>query len=314
LVLNRLASVPDKINKVDLREKYYLKREIKKTLGQQFKRTRSITKPFSDRVINNSNQGSYKPEQIRIFTASAKPTVYNGKYVVGHSRFHKQMNITINLTPEYIEIPELTMIIPYDRVVGVEVIRYMTLAKMKKTPLVKIGFAGILAVLFPPTLFLSLILVYYYLRKKYLLLDLGDMKLIFSLEEIDEGQKVIKKKIGDLRFTLNNYSSKEDDGKFISNVDEIVALEEKSLSQTNKGVQNKRYSRTEIENAYQNMKQMMNDNLLSEEGFSNYIQGLRFIDDLGKMWTIGKESGKWYILDAKTWKISKPPEHFYKLN
>jgi hypothetical protein len=51
------------------------------------------------------------------------PTTYEAKYLGAHSAFPKSKTVHLTLTPEHIEIPEMTLIIPLKRVSNVQLVK-----------------------------------------------------------------------------------------------------------------------------------------------------------------------------------------------
>ena len=64
----------------------------------------------------------------------------------------------------------------------------------------------------------------------------------------------------------------------------------------------------ELMAAYRSMRAQYENGLVNEEGYTSYVLVLRFIDESGKPWVIGRESGSWYSNDGVSWRIGEPPE------
>ncbi|MGB9894077.1 MAG: double zinc ribbon domain-containing protein, partial [Candidatus Saccharicenans sp.] len=68
---------------------------------------------------------------------------------------------------------------------------------------------------------------------------------------------------------------------------------------------NKKFRETEI-NFAQLRKQFFRGEI-SREQFADSLKKLRLVDDQGKCWMIGAQSGKWYYYDGQVWRQSDPP-------
>lgn len=55
-------------------------------------------------------------------------TTYKAKYLGGHSAFHKPKAIHLVLTPKHIEIPEMSLMIPLNRVENAQLVKEEKLA------------------------------------------------------------------------------------------------------------------------------------------------------------------------------------------
>ena len=51
------------------------------------------------------------------------PTTYKAKYLGAHSAFPKSKVVHLTLTPEHIEIPEMSLIVPLKRVSNVQLVK-----------------------------------------------------------------------------------------------------------------------------------------------------------------------------------------------
>jgi len=63
------------------------------------------------------------------------------------------------------------------------------------------------------------------------------------------------------------------------------------------------------ENDFSRLRKMFIRGEISREQFAESLRQLRLIDDEGKYWMIGAQTGKWYYYDGKNWIQSEPPEN-----
>jgi TolB protein len=66
---------------------------------------------------------------------------------------------------------------------------------------------------------------------------------------------------------------------------------------------------SELEEAYQRLRDQLLHGELDEEDFRAAVEQLRFQDELGNRWKIGWYTGKWYRFDQAQWIQGTPVEH-----
>jgi hypothetical protein len=62
------------------------------------------------------------------------------------------------------------------------------------------------------------------------------------------------------------------------------------------------------EDDFSRLRKMFIRGEISREQFAESLRQIRLIDDEGKCWMIGAQTGKWYYYDGKNWIKSEPPE------
>lgn len=62
------------------------------------------------------------------------------------------------------------------------------------------------------------------------------------------------------------------------------------------------------ENNFSRLRKQFLRGEISREQFAESLRKLRLIDEEGKCWMIGAQTGKWYYYDGKAWIQSEPPE------
>ncbi len=62
----------------------------------------------------------------------------------------------------------------------------------------------------------------------------------------------------------------------------------------------------EIEDKFRNLRLKYRQRRISDREFKDRLKKLRLTDNLGKCWTIGARTGKWYCFDGKNWVESNP--------
>jgi hypothetical protein len=64
---------------------------------------------------------------------------------------------------------------------------------------------------------------------------------------------------------------------------------------------------TELERRYAELDAQWRSGQLSDEEFRAAVDGLRTEDELGRLWAIGAESGRWYVYQDDQWVEQQPP-------
>lgn len=62
-----------------------------------------------------------------------------------------------------------------------------------------------------------------------------------------------------------------------------------------------------VENNFARLKRQFLTGELSREQFAQALRELRLLDDQGRCWMIGAQTGRWYYYDGKNWIQSTPP-------
>lgn len=345
LALNRLTGARGRsVSEQRPRASFDLRRQVETSLRKPIERAKSISMPKPRESHDRSPQVEpplREPVKYQPRSMSTVMKTVEAKYVKGHSVFPKKRKVTLRIMPELIEIPELGLNIPYDRIEKVESIKHRKMATMK---MYSLGSGVSMAIFLA---FNSIVMYYYYFRKRYMMLtyvdELGQRQMpVFDFKGIDEVQPIIYRMISESRTASTIQPQEQGEGwsraQFEPQGERLgppsppstQGAREQATSPTyqrqpetrdvppldddKKERIAKRYSRDEINSAYRNMKDQLERMLISEESFSNYVQGLRFVDDSGRMWTIGKDSGNWYMLDGQTWRLLDPPDHLLKVD
>jgi len=63
-----------------------------------------------------------------------------------------------------------------------------------------------------------------------------------------------------------------------------------------------------VENDFSELKKQFLKGELSREQFAQALRELRLLDDQGRCWMIGAQTGRWYYYDGKNWIQGVPPE------
>lgn len=63
----------------------------------------------------------------------------------------------------------------------------------------------------------------------------------------------------------------------------------------------------QVERRFAQLKRQFEARQISEEKFKEEVERLQAKDDLGRVWTIGAQSGKWYYYDGHRWVQARPP-------
>jgi len=117
---------------------------------------------------------------MALFDSKGLKYAWKAKYLSGHSSYPKSMNVHIIMMPNYLEIPEFPLQIPYEMIHDVQ---SLSQEKITSLGLLHGGLASVLK------------------RKKvYMVLTFDDdtaieQNLVFDVEKIDEIQPILYHKI-----------------------------------------------------------------------------------------------------------------------
>jgi hypothetical protein len=266
-----------------------------------------------------------------------EPTNYKVKYMGGDEPTPKGKKMTLIMEREGIAVPELRLKIGYDRIKEVELV---ALKDLKSSQLLSIESVYAIVVIGVMSL------AFDRLRGRKRLLKLTsldeDGKLrnhIFSLKEMSEVQSTISNIISSKRYVhaermeeAARTSTRQDptpvktlqipqtESPSITNLNDqpFDKSSEHNLSSPRalppEKTTPKKFTTAVLMTAFKNMKMQREQELITEESYSRYVQGLNFQDDTGNTWIIAKGSGLWYTNKGQSWNPGNPPESLFKIS
>jgi len=275
-----------------------------------------------------------------------EPRSFKTKYMGGHSSYPKGEKVTLTLLGDCIEVPELRLIIPYHTIRDVEAIAQKGL---KNLAFEVNDFIGIIILV----IINSAIFVWSSRRKRYVKITYVDGRgttqtPAFKVGKVDEVEPLIYRMMTHSQVKpINNTLPPSTSPALVHtalgqpSTGAILIPAQKYTPQAARPAETsptfrapkrpeqvpppqetaprapppetKTYRSEELMAAYRSMRDQYDLELINEEGFTSYVQELRFTDDSGNPWMIGKESGAWYTHDGDSWRPKEPPETLIKM-
>jgi hypothetical protein len=65
----------------------------------------------------------------------------------------------------------------------------------------------------------------------------------------------------------------------------------------------------QLERRFRQLKAQLQSGTISQEQYENEVQRLQYRDSRGLYWTVGAQTGQWYVYDGTAWVPRLPPEH-----
>jgi len=276
-----------------------------------------------------------------------EPRSFKTKYMGGHSSHPKSEKVTLTLLGDCIEIPELRLIIPYQAIRDVEAV---TQKGLKNLAFEVTEFIGIITLV----IINSAIYVWSSRRKRFVKITYVDRRgttqtPAFKVGKVDEVQSLIYRMITSTKAKPTNNAlppstlpalgqtahSQPSPGPILIPAQEYTPQAARPAEPSPTFREPKRpeqvpppqetapmtplpetktYRSEELKAAYRSMRDQYDLELITEESFTNYVQELRFTDDSGNPWMMGKESGAWYTHDGDSWRPREPPETLIKMS
>lgn len=274
-----------------------------------------------------------------------EPKSFKTKYMGGHSSHPKGTKVTLNLLGDRIEVPELRLNIPYHAIRDVEAIAKKGL---KNLAFEATDFLGIIALV---GLYWA-IRIWSGRQKSYIKITYVDGRgttqtPAFNLSQVSEVQPLIYRMMTYTRARPTGQSppptliqttpSQSPTGPALIPAQQYTPKATRlpeppptlraperpfqvpptqetapKIPPPKPRAKPKSYMSKELMAAYRNMREQYEMELITEDRYANYVQGLRFADDSGKPWIIGSESGSWYTHDGVSWRPGEPPERLIR--
>jgi len=275
-----------------------------------------------------------------------EPRSFKTKYMGGHSSHPKGEKVTLTLLGDCIEIPEFRLIIPYHSIRDVEAIAQKGL---KNLAFEVNDFIGIIILV----IINSAIWAWSSRRKRYVKITYVDGRgttqtPAFKVGKVDEVEPLIHRMMTHTQAKITNNTlppgtppalghtapSQPSTGPTLIPAQNYTTQTARPVetSPTFRApkrpeqvpppqespprappLETKTYRSEELMAAFRSMRDQYDLELITEEGFTSYVQELRFTDDSGNPWMIGKESGAWYTHDGDSWRPREPPETLIKM-
>jgi hypothetical protein len=307
-------------------------------------RNRTSRTPRQVRYGEPPTQG-YQRRENYATPPGFEPRSFKTKYMGGHSSHPKDEKVTLTLLGDCIEIPELRLIIPYHSIRDVEAIAHKGL---KNLAFEVNDFIGIIILV----IINSAIWAWSSRRKRYVKITYIDGRgttqtPAFKVGKVDEVEPLIHRMMthtqakttnntlphgtppalghtapsqpstGPTLIPAQNYTTQtarpaETSPTFRAPKRPEQVTPPQETPPRAPPSETKTYRSEELMAAFRSMRDQYDLELITEEGFTSYVQELRFTDDSGNPWMIGKESGAWYTHDGDSWRPREPPETLVK--
>jgi len=286
---------------------------------------------------------SYQRREAYASPPGFEPRSFKTKYMGGHSRHPKGGKVTLNLLGDCIEVPELRLTIPYHAIRDVEAIAQKELKNLAFEATELMGILLLVAIN-------SALYAWSTRRKRYVKITYVDGRgttqtPTFNVGKVDEVQPLIYRMMthaGPAAQTIPTSTppalvqtapSQPSAGPVLiparqyappaaRTVEPSPAFREPEVAgqapppqESVRGappLEPKSYRSSELMAAYRSMREQYEMELVTEERYASYVQELRFTDDSGNPWIIGRESGAWYTHDGVSWRPREPPELLIK--
>jgi hypothetical protein len=272
-----------------------------------------------------------------------EPRSFKTKYMGGHSGHPKGGKVTLNLLGDCIEVPELRLSIPYHSIRDVEAIAQKGLKNLAFEATELMGIILLVVIN-------SAIYAWSTKRKRYVKITYVDGRgttqtPTFNVGKVDEVQPLIYRMMTHTRPAVQTIppsttpalvqtaSSQPSTGPALIPARQYApqAARTAEASPTFRAPERpaqapppqesvrrtlppepKTYRSAKLMAVYRSMRDQYEMELVTEERYASYVQGLRFTDDSGNPWIIGRESGAWYTHDGGSWRPREPPELLIK--
>lgn len=237
------------------------------------------------------NQPPQKPSPTPMNQTQTEPKPltlnYEAVYLGGHPSYQGQLKTHFQPLPNFINIPEMMIQIPYNRVTS-----STSTTTGTNQPTSTIRGTQIYGAKNP-------------LRIEYI--DAGGVKqsLLFEIDKRAEVESIVNTRISEWRKKAPAPAQPRID---VTNQSRTVNNTVKPTQTPRPPIEKKQSTPSRlIMDRYVKLKQNASKSPESSREYQAFVEKMRYRDSTGRIWTIGKETGRWYYFEGRKFKEGTPP-------